>query len=134
MHRFYVEMVGDRPRFKRAQLHQIHNVLRLRDGEHMAIFDGSGAEWIVQLAGDTGVIVQAVDQTREPETRLILYQALIKPARFEYVLQKGTELGIARFVPFIAERSVASGERRERWRAIVIEAAEQSGRTIVPDV
>jgi 16S rRNA (uracil1498-N3)-methyltransferase len=134
MHRFYVEMADGRPRFKRAQLHQIRNVLRLRDGERIAVFDGSGAEWIAQLREDSAEVVQTVDRPREPDTRLALYQALIKPARFEYVLQKGTEIGVARFVPFVAQRTIATGERLDRWRGIVTEAAEQSGRTIVPEV
>ena|SRR5581483_448179 len=134
MHRFYVEMAEGRVRFRRAQMHQIKNVLRLRDGDEIAVFDGSGGEWTGRLTGDSLADLRTVERSTEPETRLTLYQALIKPAHFEFVLQKGTELGISRFVPFVAERTVAAGEKPDRWRSIVLEAAEQSGRRIVPEV
>src|SRR5262249_6601616 len=68
----------------------------------------------------------------EPRTKLTLYVALLRPERFEWVLQKGTELGVSAFVPVICERSTIAdadelSERKvERWRRIVREAAEQS--------
>ena len=71
---------------------------------------------------------------------LTLYQALVPRDRFETVLQKGTEVGIARFVPTWCERSIVPGgerideKRLERWRRIVTEAAEQCERGIVPEV
>ena len=135
MNRFYVQDVRDgQARLGRAQLHQLRHVLRLRDGDELAVFDGSGSEWLARLQGESAELVRSLDSPVEPETRLTLLQALIRPARFELILQKGTELGIARFVPFVAERSVAAGERAARWRSIVVEAAEQSGRRVVPEV
>ena len=135
MHRFYVPDIEDgRARLSRAQLHQLKHVLRLRDGDELAVFDGKGGEWLATLQAGAAELTRPTDNAVEPETQLTLFQALIKPARFELVLQKGTELGIVRFVPFVAERSVAGGERAARWRSIVIEAAEQSGRRVVPEV
>jgi 16S rRNA (uracil1498-N3)-methyltransferase len=135
MHRFYVpDIAAGQARPRPAQLHQLRHVLRLRDGDELAVFDGKGQEWIARMRGDTAELVRAVEQSAEPETRLTLFQAVIKPARFELVLQKGTELGIVRFVPFLAERSVSSGERLARWQSIVVEAAEQSGRRLVPAI
>jgi 16S rRNA (uracil1498-N3)-methyltransferase len=70
---------------------------------------------------------------------IVLYQALIKGDRFEWVLEKGTELGVARFVPLLASRSVVrpragrSG-RSQRWQRVVTEAAEQCGRGLLPRV
>ena len=62
----------------------------------------------------------------------------MKADRFEYVLQKGTELGISRFVPIISERTVArsviTAARLERWRRIIREAAEQAGRSRLPSL
>lgn len=118
----------------RQQQHQLQRVLRLRDGDEIAVFDGRGSEWVARLRGASAELLRPVEAEVEPRTRLTLFQALIKPARFELVLQKGAELGVSRFVPFLAERSVAAGDRAERWRSIVVEAAEQSGRRIVPDV
>ncbi len=98
------------------------------------MFDGSGDEWVAELDGQGAQLKRSIPGTTEPRTALTLFQALIKPARFELVLQKGTELGIGRFVPFLSERCVTTGARAERWRTIVTEAAEQSGRRIVPTV
>lgn len=135
MHRFYVPDVEDgKAKLQRSQLHQLRRVLRLRDGDELAVFDGRGSEWLARLEGSQAQLVRAINGSVEPQTQLTIFQALIKPARFELVLQKGTELGVWRFVPFLAERSVAAGERGERWRSIVVEAAEQSGRRIVPEV
>jgi 16S rRNA (uracil1498-N3)-methyltransferase len=75
----------------------------------------------------------------EPDVRLVLYQALIKGQRFDWVLEKGTEVGVSSFVPVVSSRSVvrpaeASASRLERWQRIVTEAAEQSGRSRLPQV
>ena len=69
--------------------------------------------------------------------RVTLYQALLKADKFEWVLQKGTEIGIAAFAPIITERCVrdaVSAAKLERWRRIVREAAEQSERGIIPSL
>ena len=75
----------------------------------------------------------------EPALRLTLFQCTLKADKFEWILQKGTELGVARFVPVVSARSVvrpaaALLPKYERWRAIVREAAEQSGRTRLPEL
>jgi len=135
LHRFYVPTIEDgRARLERSQLRQLRIVLRLREGDELAVFDGKGSEWHARLAGSEAELLKPISSCAEPRTHLTIFQALIKPARFELVLQKGTELGVSRFVPFVAGRSVAGGERLDRWRSIVIEAAEQSGRTVIPDI
>lgn len=75
----------------------------------------------------------------EPRTRINLYQALLKGSKFEIVLQKGTEIGVSGFVPILCQRSIVrdltlSGSRVERWRRIIQEAAEQSGRGRLPEL
>ncbi len=134
MHRFFVPVTNGIARLSSAQQHQLRHVLRLRDGDEVAVFDGSGEEWVARLQGDLAEIVEVRRGNAEPRTHLTLFQAAIKPARFELVLQKATELGVRRVVPFTCERSVAIGERPERWQAILVEAAEQSGRRIVPEM
>ncbi len=121
---------------------QIARVLRLRAGDTVVVFDGSGGEWPaeIQSAGHRAVslLVGAGEEPeREAATRITLSQALLKSDNFELVLQKVTELGVAKIQPFTCERSVArsaSASRRERWQRIIREAAEQSGRTIVPEL
>jgi 16S rRNA (uracil1498-N3)-methyltransferase len=123
--------------------HQLGAVLRLRPGERMLLLDNSGWQYIValnSLAGDrvTGTVERKELAGGEPRTKLTLYIALLRPERFEWVLQKGTELGVSVFVPVICERSTIAdadelSERKlERWRRIVREAAEQSRRGKLP--
>jgi len=75
----------------------------------------------------------------EPRVRLVLYQSLVKGERFDWVLEKGTELGVAAFVPLLSRRNVlrvATGRtgRPDRWSRVVREAAEQCGRSVLPDI
>ncbi len=127
--------------------HQVGSVLRLRPGDPIVLFDGSGGEWTAELiaVGRRGVRARLVDQAyprREPALRVTLCQALLKADRFEWVLQKGTELGVSAFQPLLTRRTVAGGgssdgpggARSARWQRIVTEAAEQSGRCFVPTV
>ncbi len=131
---------------------QVALVLRLGPGARLVLFDGSGAEWEAELASveghgrsgrhaATARLVRRRQPAVEPALRLTLYQALLKGEKLEWVLQKGTELGVARFVPMVTERTVRAGhgatpspERLERWRRIVVEAAEQCGRVLIPAV
>lgn len=122
---------------------QLAQVLRARPGDTVTALDDSGYEYAVTLdtvsrRRTTGVITGRRLGDGEPQTAITLYQGLMKSDRFEYVLQKGTELGIARFVPFISERtvtrSVITPNRLTRWRRIVREAAEQAGRCRLPAI
>jgi 16S rRNA (uracil1498-N3)-methyltransferase len=100
----------------------------------------AGEEWLLRLERVTPALVEGrVEQRRhvdrEPRLRLTLYQAPLKGEQMDYLLQKGTEVGVAAFVPVVTERTIVRSldERKlERWRRIVREAAEQSGRTRLP--
>lgn len=121
---------------------QARVVLRLRPGDSIVVFDGGGSESPVTL---DRVDRTAVEGTlgipefpgTEPTCAVTIMQALIKPDRFEQVLQKGTELGACKFVPLNTARvqpADASVSRFDRWRRIVREASEQSGRVVVPEL
>lgn len=120
---------------------QLTRVLRARVGDCVVALDGSGDEYVVRL--DTLSAHQAAGAIRErrsgvgePATHITLYQGLLKADKIEYALQKGTELGVSRFAPLVFERSVSrnmpSASRMQRWRRIIREAAEQSGRSRLP--
>ncbi|HXF50459.1 MAG TPA: 16S rRNA (uracil(1498)-N(3))-methyltransferase [Dehalococcoidia bacterium] len=121
---------------------RVTRVLRLRPGERLALFDGSGTEAVAELARVAPARVEAVVLSvqpglPEPPVRITLCQSVVKGERFEWALEKGTEIGVARFVPLVARRNVVrpgEGAKLERWRRIVIEAAEQCGRSAVPEV
>ncbi len=141
--RFYVPPAavdGGRVRFDQSQRHQLRDVLRVRPGTRVAAFDGSGVE--LELRLDDASLASAVITGRrcptvEPVVCVTLYQSLLRAPAFDLVLQKATELGVARIVPAIARRCVARaalGERKRRWLEVVREAAEQSGRVRLPEV
>lgn len=122
---------------------QVRTVLRMRPGDEIIVSDNSGAEFAVSLT-EVGKIVQGQITAQhlsqaEPTVRLTLYQGTLKAQRFEWVLQKGTELGVMRFVPTICQRSVvrqqaALVKKQARWEQIIREAAEQSGRGRLPEL
>lgn len=143
MHRFFVSgswQVGDEVVLDEAQAHQISQVLRLRPQTPLVLLDNAGWAYEVALLQVDkrqvrGRVVSRTPAPGEPTTQLTLYQALLKADKFEWVLQKGTELGVARFVPLLSERSVVqevSQNKLARWERIITEAAEQSGRGRVP--
>lgn len=123
--------------------HQIGTVLRLRPGERVVMLDNSGWQYMVALSAvERGRVAGTVERKElaggEPRTKVTLYAALMRAERFEWVLQKGTELGVSAFVPLICERSTIadadalSEHKHERWRRIIREAAEQARRGKLP--
>jgi 16S rRNA (uracil1498-N3)-methyltransferase len=119
----------------------MNDVLRLRKGEKVVIFDGSGSELVVELTlVSKGKVEWKVFEEKQNESeskiKINLYQALPKnPEKFEMVLQKGTEVGVVRFVPLITARTERQSLNKvERLGRILKEAAEQSGRGIVPEL
>lgn len=144
MHRFFVspeEISGEEVVLGREAASQLSRVLRLGAGERIVVLDDSGWEYTVELTGLSreqarGRVVERLPSLGEPQTRLTLYQALLKGRNFEWVLQKGTELGVAAFAPMVTARGVIQepvGEAKmRRWRSIIREAAEQSGRGRLP--
>lgn len=127
-----------------AHARQLHAVLRLQAGARVVLLDGSGDECIAELTevGTRRAVARVLERrpcAAEPRLQLSLFQCTLKADKFEWVLQKGTELGVARFVPVVSRRSIvrpasALLPKLERWRAIVREAAEQSGRARLPVV
>lgn len=147
MHRFFISpgllahspviLTGD-------QAHQIRRVLRLRPGDQVILLDGEGwayeADLIAVSAKDVRLaLVRRTRAEGEPPVHITLYQAVLKGERFSWALQKGTEAGVSAFVPLVCERSVIDDlqvveAKRDRWRRIIQEAAEQCGRGYMPDL
>ena len=144
--RFFVEaatLAGDRVDIDGALAHRITKVLRMRAGDEVIFFDGSGEDVRVRLedATDRRIGAAVVDRgpgPREPRLRVHLYQSITKGDRFEWLLEKATEIGVAAITPLVAARAVvktsADSNRAERWRRIVVEAAEQCERSTVPSI
>lgn len=146
MHRFFVlpeVLAGDEVALPADVAHQMARVLRLRPGEHIRLLDDTGwqaeAELLAVASRSARArILRRTLATTEPRLQVVLYQALLKGDHFELVLQKGTEIGVSAFVPVLTAHSVvghvaeADSPKGERWRRIIREAAEQSGRGRLP--
>ena len=126
-----------------ALLKQLNTVLRLGVGDAITLLDNSGWEYSVSLdqidrKQVRGTVMERTLARTEPRLRLALYVALMRAERFEWVLQKGTELGVATFVPVVCERSKVDEiaqikhTKLQRWQRIIAEAAEQSRRAVLP--
>ncbi len=124
--------------------HQVRDVLRLNVGEHLILLDNSGDEVVAAIARSSKAevevhLLERRPGKREPGVRIVLCQGLLKSARFEWVLEKGTELGVSVFAPILCRRSMAGLEdagpsKQQRWQRIIQEAAEQSGRSRLPEL
>jgi len=127
---------GDRIAATPDQANYLVNVLRLGDGGRILVFNGRDGEWLATLArhGKRGLSLGIERQTR-PQTSgpdVDYWFAPLKRSRLDYMVQKATELGVARLKPVITRRTVAERVNLERMRANVIEAAEQCGILRVP--
>lgn len=126
-------------------LKHLRQVLRLKPGDTIHVFDGSGIEYeanILSLEKYRAIAeIKAAFQTEtEPETRVTLFQGLPKGEKMELIIQKGVELGVHRIIPVITSRTVVklnktdSKKKAERWSRISREAAKQCRRAYVPEV
>jgi 16S rRNA (uracil1498-N3)-methyltransferase len=144
--RFYVEpgtLDGDTITLDGAIAQRMASVLRLQAGARITLFDGSGDDATAVLDSVSARRVTATIEGRErgpaeAKTSVHLYQSITKGERFEWLVEKATELGVASVTPLLTARAVVKtasrGNRAERWRRIAVEAAEQCGRSVVPDI
>ncbi|MCC7490187.1 MAG: 16S rRNA (uracil(1498)-N(3))-methyltransferase [Gammaproteobacteria bacterium] len=120
-------------------------VLRLRRGDRLLVFDGSGTDFeaeITELRRDQVQLQLGSGHAADVESPLAvtLFQGVSRGPRMDTVIQKATELGVARIQPVLAARSVVrldeagAGRKREHWQRVAVAAAEQSGRSRVPMV
>src|SRR5689334_8547811 len=149
MHRFFIEPTGPLPVGSTLSLpdklaHQIRAVLHIAVGEQLILLDNSGDELLCTVArsGKSGVEVEVVERRAGKSAspvRIVLCQGVLKSARFEWILEKGTELGVSTFAPVLCQRSQTGREevgsaKQQRWQRIVQEATEQCGRARRPDL
>ncbi len=147
MRRFKVDKVRGNEAYLRGQeARHALKVLRLKKGDEIIIFDGEGKEYIavISAASPTSVKLKVIEETkinRDSSLHSILYMGITnKIQKFEFAIQKATELGVTEIVPVVCQRSqnahnVKNWEGKlERWREIVINAAKQCGRNILPEI
>ena len=120
------------------QAHYLISVMRLKMGAPVKLFDNLSGEWLAEVAvvGKRDLILK-VDghlRPREEVPDLWLLAAPIKKGRIDLVAEKACELGVARYRPVITRRTIVERLNLERLRAHMIEAAEQCGRTALPEI
>lgn len=146
LHRFFIadEAVnGDKARIRDPKLlNQWRNVFRYTTGSRVLLFDGTGAEYLALIASinpdraELQILEKEHRATEKPavEKKIFLFMSLIKNNNFELVLQKATEIGVDVIVPIVSDRVIKKGMNIERSKRILIEAAEQSGHSLVPEL
>jgi 16S rRNA (uracil1498-N3)-methyltransferase len=121
-----------------SQANYLGNVLRLGVGAQVLLFDGASGEWLARIAeaGRKRITLAVEQRTRELEQvpALTLAFAPVKRAKVDWLVEKATELGVARLQPVVTQRTVVERVKLERLEAIAIEAAEQCGRTLLPEL
>lgn len=142
LHRFHIsELIGNQIELtihSQELVNQLRHVLRLKVGEEVILFDGSGSDYLAAISrfiGDDGVGFNLRESMRSrfmPTRKAYLCAAVIKKDNFEFIVEKATELGVTNIIPVVAERSEKKALNQERLIKISIEASEQSGRGDVP--
>lgn len=125
-------------RIEGAQAHYLISVMRVKVGTRLKLFDDIGGEWLAEVAmlAKRDLILNILGHLRPRETvpDLWLAAAPIRRARYDWVVEKACELGVARFTPVLTRRAVVDKVKDDRLRAHMIEAAEQCGRTALPEL
>ena len=148
MSRFYVSpesVRGEKIYVEKKESHHIVDVMRLRKGDEVAVFDGSGKVYGGAIASTEGkrVVIDVSNVKTADKKRtagIALAQAIPKKDKMDLIIRKATELGVEEVLPFESARTVVKpkeekGPRKvERWRKIAIEASKQCGRPELPAI
>lgn len=139
--RLYVEMplaAGAIITLPPPQSHYLGSVMRRQPGDRVRLFNGSAGEWAARVdsVGKKIVTLVALEQSAPQEIvpDLWLCAAPLKRGRIDWVAEKACELGVARLVPVVTRRTIVDKLNLERLRAHMVEAAEQCGRTAIPEI
>jgi 16S rRNA (uracil1498-N3)-methyltransferase len=148
MRRFFIEPAAlQKPvvAIEGSEVRHIKNVLRLKPGDKIRLFDGEGFEYeaIIRrfLANRIEIkIAHKFPGTQESPVQIAVAQALLKEKKMDRLLRHLCELGITQWIPFISERSVAQpgakrlSVRAERWNKIIKESCKQCQRSKLPEI
>jgi 16S rRNA (uracil1498-N3)-methyltransferase len=121
-----------------GQANYLGNVMRLGEDAEVLLFDGRSGEWLGRIAelGKKRMALTIERRTREPEDIPDVWLAFapVKRTQTDWLVEKATELGVAKLMPVMTQRTIAERVKLERLEAIAIEAAEQCGRTRLPEI
>ncbi len=142
LHRF---LINDKLELKhsfwihdKSIVNQWSRVLRFQVGQEVILFDGKTHDRLYRITviDDREVHVEHVTDLKRqtPTIELYLFWSLLKKDKNDWVLQKATEVGVSHFIPLLADRSEKTGFNEERAHKIIVEAAEQCGRSDIPSL
>jgi 16S rRNA (uracil1498-N3)-methyltransferase len=147
VHRFYIppaQWNPDHLALDEAESHHCTDVLRLREGQRVVVFNGEGTEVTAEITllskREVGLRAVFTQVTPRPAAAITLAQAVPKGKNMDLVIQKATELGAAELVPIISERTVVrvepreAADKQEKWQRVAIEACKQCGQNHLPRV
>jgi len=121
----------------KEQTHYVKDVMRLKIGEKLSIFNTLG-EWnvVIESYEKKGAKIKIMEKVRDKDNEKNIWLAfsLIKQNPLNFIIQKGTELGIQKFIPILSERTVVREINIERIKKIIVESSEQSNRISVPEI
>jgi len=129
-----------------GEIRHIRKVLRVKVGDGVALFDGEGKEYQATIASlspreiSLTLLQELPPDTTESPLRVILGLGILKSSKFDWLIQKATELGVSEIIPFYSSRVIPRWEekriqsRQSRWQKIASAAAKQCGRTRVPTI
>ena len=129
---------GARVELDAGQANYLGNVMRLGEGAELLTFDGMSGEWLARIAeaGKKRMTLVVERRTREAEAVPDVWLAFapVKRTQTDWLVEKATELGVAKLLPVMTRRTIAERVKLERLEAIAIEAAEQCGRTVLAEI
>lgn len=146
-HRFHIPATAWNPQapvLTGTEAHHATDVLRLREGDAVVLFDGRGAEQAARISriekDSVSLTPGAVAKTSPLPCRIALGQAIPKGKNMELIVQKATELGAAAIFPLLSERTIVrldkeeSDSKKEKWQRVALEACKQCGQNFLPSV
>ncbi|MFZ0917790.1 MAG: 16S rRNA (uracil(1498)-N(3))-methyltransferase [Candidatus Udaeobacter sp.] len=147
MHRFYIAPEtwnSVAPMLSGSEAHHARDVLRMRAGDKLVLFNGLGREITAEIVDLSGAEIR-LRKLHEAETqplqcRIVLGQAVPKGKNMELIVQKAVEIGTTEIAPIISDRTIvqvdseSAAEKQSKWRQVTIEAAKQCGQNWLPRV
>ena len=139
--RLFVETglaAGARIELDGPQANYLGNVMRMKEGDRLLIFDGISGEWLAEVAeaAKKRMTLAVVELTKAQEAVPDLWLAFapVKKGRVDWLVEKAVELGVARLLPVVTQRTIVDKLNLDRMRAHIVEAAEQCGRTALASI
>ena len=146
MRRFFIDKSSIKDNIvtiKGKEAHHIKDVIRLKVGDSFMAIDGNGKTYTLKIDKLKEAVVAKIEKViskKVDSPRILLASALAKKSKFDYIIEKATELGVTDIIPMITERTIVKVDskskiiKQNRWKNITIESAKQCGRNKLPVV